>query len=142
MTVGPGSRLLASELFRFLLAGGTNTLFTLGIYWLLLSRVSYPYAYTISFVAGIVSGFALNTYIVFRTGWSWLRLLAFPSVHAVNYVVGLAIVWIAVTWMAVAEWAAPVIAAVAIIPLNFAMTRYLIKAGRDCTRAGNAPTDP
>ncbi|GAB3307717.1 GtrA family protein [Luteimonas notoginsengisoli] len=120
-------RALRLELFRFVIAGGINTLLTLALYWLLLAWFEYRVAYTISFVAGIVSGFALNTYAVFRVPWSWMRLLAFPSVHAVNYVVGLAIVWLSVRVFGIDERLAPVVAAVAIIPLNFMMTRLVIK---------------
>lgn len=115
------------EIFRFIIAGGLNTLLTLALYWLLLAWVEYWLAYTASFMAGIVSGFALNTYVVFRVPWSWVRLLAFPSVHAVNYVVGLAIVWLSIRIFGIDERVAPVVAAVAIIPLNFLMTRFVIK---------------
>lgn len=117
------------ELLRFLLAGGANTLFTLGVYWLLLPLMSYPVAYTASYAAGIVSGFALNTYLVFRARWSWIRLLAFPSVHAINYVVGMGVVWVAVALLGFAEWAAPLLAAILLVPLNFTLTRWLIKPG-------------
>lgn len=123
-------RIFGSELFRFIAVGSLNTLFALVVYWLLLRWMSYSLAYTASFVAGILSGFALNTYIVFRVPWSWLRLLAFPSVHAVNYVVGLAIVWLCIRFFGVDERLAPVAAAVINIPLNFVMTRFVVKAPR------------
>lgn len=125
------ARLFRLEAVRFILAGGINTLLTLALYWLLLAWLEYRLAYTASFAAGIISGFALNTYVVFRVPWSWVRLLAFPSVHAVNYVVGLAIVWVGVRVFGIDERIAPVVAAVAIVPLNFLMTRYAVKpAGR------------
>ncbi len=115
------------EIVRFIVAGGINTLLTLALYWLLLEWLEYRLAYTVSFVAGVVSGFALNTYVVFRVPWSWVRLLAFPSVHAVNYVVGLVIVWLGVRVFGIDERIAPVVAAVVIIPLNFLMTRLVVK---------------
>ena len=121
------ARPLRLEIFRFVIAGGINTLFTLALYWLLLTWFEYRLAYTVSFVVGIVSGFALNTYVVFRVSWSWMRLLAFPSVHAVNYVVGLAIVWLGVRVVGIDERIAPVVAAVVVIPLNFLMTRFVVK---------------
>jgi len=129
------ARALRLELFRFVIAGGINTLLTLALYWLLLAWFEYRVAYTISFVAGIVSGFAFNTYAVFRVPWSWMRLLAFPSVHAVNYVVGLAIVWLSVRVFGIDERLAPVVAAVAIIPLNFMMTRFVIKPSAQSEQA-------
>lgn len=125
------------EIFRFVIAGGINTLLTLALYWLLLTWLEYRLAYTASFVAGIVSGFVLNTYIVFRVPWSWMRLLAFPSVHAVNYVVGLAIVWFGVRVIGVEERIAPVVAAVVILPLNFLMTRFVVKTFRRSEQAAD-----
>lgn len=115
------------EIVRFVVAGGINTALTLALYWLLLEWLEYRLAYTASFAAGVISGFALNTYVVFRVRWSWMRLMAFPSVHFVNYVAGLAIVWLGVRVLGIDERIAPVVAAVAIIPLNFLMTRFVVK---------------
>lgn len=124
-----------TELFRFVLAGTANTLFTLALYWFLLEWMSYPLAYTASFVAGIVSGFALNTYVVFHVTWSWTRLLAFPSVHAINYLVGMVVVWLSVRVAGIDERIAPIVAAIVGIPLNFLMTRFVIKPKRPSEEA-------
>lgn len=122
--------ILGTEAFRFLVAGAINTIFTLVVYWILLRWIRYPVAYTISFVVGVLSGFALNTHVVFRVPWSWVRLMAFPAVHAVNYASGLAVVWTAVALLAIDPRVAPVIAAICIIPLNFLMTRYVVKPSK------------
>jgi putative flippase GtrA len=44
-------------------------------------------------------------------------------------------VWLAVNFLNVAQWLAPVLAIVAIVPLNFVLTRAFIRAG---IKAGNA----
>lgn len=111
---------------RFLLAGAANTASAILIYWLLLRWISYPYAYTVSFAIGILTGYALNTYFVFRKRWSWLRLMVFPSVHLVNYAAGLGIIWIAVSMLGIDQRIAPVISAIATVPINFVMTRWVI----------------
>ncbi len=118
--------MLKRQLLRFVLAGAANTAFTLVIYWLLLPHMEFAWAYTLSFIVGIFSGYALNTYMVFHAQWSWVRLLAFPSIQLVNYLVGLGIVWVVVRILAVDERIAPVIATVVNIPLNFLLTRWLI----------------
>lgn len=130
-------RLFRLEILRFIFAGGINTLLTLALYWLLLTWLEYRLAYTVSFAAGIISGFTLNTCVVFRVPWSWIRLLAFPSVHAVNYMAGLAIVWLSVRVFAIDERIAPVVAVVAIIPLNFLMTRLVVKPSKRSKQAAD-----
>lgn len=122
--------LLRQEFPRFLLAGGVNTLFTLVVYWLLLPFTGYAIAYTISFVCGIVSSYALNTFLVFRTGWSWLKLFAFPLVHLLNYVAGLAVMSALIRGLGADPKVAPVLAIVLVVPLNFVVTRAFIKQRR------------
>lgn len=119
----------AGEVLRFLLVGGFNTLATLCIYWLLLPLVGYAVAYSISFVMGVLSGYALNTWLVFKTHWSWRRLMAFPLVHVVNYVLGMGVIWMAVDVLGLDARLGPVAAVLVTLPVNFFLTRRLI-AGR------------
>ena len=120
----------SSEILRFLLVGGVNTLWTLCLYWLMLPDLGYVAAYSISFVLGIVSGYTLNAFFVFRTRWSWRRLLAFPLVHAVNYVVGIGVIWIVVGLLGIDARLGPVVVVVATLPINFLLTRKLVAGGR------------
>lgn len=126
--LSPRIRLPGGEKIRFLLAGGFNTALTLAIYWLLLLLgARYFVAYTLSFALGILSSYALNTYLVFRTSWSWRKLAVFPSVHLVNYLIGAAVVWTWVSALGFDPRVAPVVATVLVIPASFLMTRLLIK---------------
>ncbi|WP_447585107.1 GtrA family protein [Pseudoxanthomonas mexicana] len=118
---------LGGEALRFLIGGGTNTLATYGIYWLLLQWLAYPAAYTISYVAGILTGFAINTWFVFRTAWSWKKLMAFPLVHVANYLAGMSVVWASIRLLGVPEPWAPILATLVTLPLNFLLTRLLIR---------------
>lgn len=99
---------------------------TYATYWSLLSWCPYPVAYASSFVLGIISGYAINTLFVFRQPWRWRRLLAFPLVHAVNFVAGLGVVWISVRMAGVNPKWAPIVATIVTLPLNFLMTRTAI----------------
>lgn len=114
------------QFIRFLVAGGVNTIFSLGVYWLLLDTLSYFLSYTISFALGILSGYALNTYFVFKSAWSWWKLMAFPLVHAVNYLAGMGVVWAAIEWAGVDQRIAPILAAMVVVPVNYILTRALI----------------
>lgn len=121
-------RIPGGEKTRFLLAGGFNTALTLALYWLLLLfGAPYLYAYTSSFVLGIFTSYLLNTYLVFRTSWSWRKLALFPSVHLVNYLIGTAVVWSWVSRLGLSAEMAPIVATLVVIPASFVMTRFLIK---------------
>jgi putative flippase GtrA len=120
------SNLLAKQGLRFVIGGGVNTLLSYAIYWTLLPWMPYAWAYTIGYALAIVSGFAINTWFVFRTTWSWRRLAAFPLVHLANYLASLLVVWIAISLFAIPTRIAPVVATVVVLPLNFALTRKLI----------------
>lgn len=123
----PPAPRLRVEALRFLIGGGVNTLLSLGCYWALLYVLPYGAAYTLSFALGILSSYAINTLFVFRTPWSWRRLMAFPLVHLINYGAGLAVVWASVSLWGVDERLAPVLAIAATLPLNFLLSRWLIR---------------
>ena len=123
---GAGNRHLR-EVVRFLAGGGANTLLTLACYWMLLHLLPYGAAYTLSFALGIMSSYAINTWFVFRQPWSWAKLLAFPLVHLVNYLAGMAVIWLLIERLGVDARIAPVAAIIATLPLNFLMTRRLVK---------------
>lgn len=120
------SRLLAGQGFRFLMGGGLNTLLSYAIYWALLPCMTYAWAYTVSYALAILSGFAINTWFVFRTSWSWRRLIAFPLVHLANYLASLLVVWVVVSCLGISEPVAPIVATLLVLPMNFVLTRKLI----------------
>lgn len=109
------------------MGGGVNTLLSYVIYWLLLLWLSYPYAYTISYGAAILTGFAINTYFVFRTTWSWRKLAAFPLIQLLNYGLGLATVTVCIRYFGIDARLAPVVATVVVLPINFLLTRTLMR---------------
>lgn len=127
--------LASSAPVRFLIGGAINTIATLVAYWSLLTVMSYPVAYTVSFVAGIISGFAINTVFVFRAPWNWRKLLAFPLVHGVNYLCGMLVVAVSVRFLGIDAWLAPLLAIAATLPINYLMTKFVI-AGKSSVPAG------
>jgi len=118
---------ISTEAVRFVVGGGVNTLLSYAIYWLLLLRLSYPYAYTISYAAAILTGFAVNTHFVFRTEWSWRKLAAFPLIQILNYGLGLAVVTISIRYVGIDARLAPVIATAVVLPVTFILTRTLMR---------------
>lgn len=118
---------ISTEAVRFVIGGGVNTLLSYVIYWALLLWLSYPYAYTISYGAAILTGFAINTYFVFRTAWSWRKLAAFPLIQLLNYGLGLATVTVSIRYFGIDARLAPIVATVVVLPINFLLTRMLMR---------------
>lgn len=125
--MNPSWNRLRDQVLRFLLAGGFNTLLTLGLYWLLLPVIGYGPAYTISFVAGIVISYVLNARFVFRVAASQRSAILFPGVYAVQYCAGLAVLWL---WSSVLGLspAYGVVASIAVtVPITFVLARLVLK---------------
>ncbi len=117
---------LTGQGLRFLIGGGANTLLTLALYWLLLLWLPYSIAFTVSFALGILTGYTINTLVVFQAAWSWRKLMMFPSVHAVNYCLGLGVIFVSVDVFGISASWAPLIATVCTLPVNFLLTRLLL----------------
>ena len=118
---------VSAQAIRFIVGGGANTLLSYVIYWLLLLWMSYPIAYTISYAVGILTGFGINTRFVFRVPWSWRKLAAFPLLQFVNYLLGLATVTLCVRYIGIDARLAPIVATVIVLPVNFLLTRALMR---------------
>lgn len=121
---------MSSDKLRFLAAGALNTGLTYLLYLLLLLALPYRLAYTGSYAAGIVISYALNTWYVFREPWSWKKLMAFPAVYAVQYLLGLLVITALVEWVSIPARYAPLLAVVVTLPATYLLSRALIKTPR------------
>jgi len=124
-----GSRTDARRLLRYLVAGGLNTGTTWLLYLALLRVVPYAAAYSLSFAAGIVLSFVLNSRFVFGVPLRWSRLIPYPGVYLVQYVLGLAVVWVVVERARLPAWSAPLIALALTVPIGFVLTRRILVGG-------------
>ena len=114
------------EFRRFLVAGTANTIASYFVYLALLLVVSYEISYTLSTVIAILTAYALNTYYVFRTTWSWKKLFRFPGVYAVQYVTGMALMWLFVERMGIDERLAPWLVVALQVPFTFYMSKMVL----------------
>lgn len=124
----PSKHLPTVEMLRFLAGGVANTILSLALYWALLPTLDYGAAYAISFTVGIFSGYAINTFFVFRTHWSWRKLIAFPLLHLINLLAGLTVIFISINALSIDARLAPVFGIATTLPINFILTRWLIKS--------------
>lgn len=114
---------------RFLAGGALNTGSTFVLYWLLLLFIDYRAAYAISFAAGILISYLINTRFVFRTEHSLRKLLLFPAIYLITYAAGAWTLHTAVDRFAVDASLAPFISICATLPLTYLLTR-LVLVGR------------
>lgn len=114
---------------RFLVVGVINTVLGYGLYLVAVQLMDYRWAYTLSYVVGITISFLLNTLFVFRERLSFRKFLQFPAVYVVQYVAGLAMVWLLVSRMGLAEALAPLVVIPATIPITYILSRTIIKPG-------------
>lgn len=89
------SRLVKLQLFRFLVTGGWNTIFSYavfsGLYFAFSDKVHYLIILTVSTVLGVTNAYICHKIFVFRTKGGYLReYLRFYAVYSVqigiNYV--------------------------------------------------------
>ena len=119
-------RFLNTEFVRFVFIGGVNTISTQLLYIALLLMMPYPVAYTISYVAGIVLSYYLNSVIVFRQKLQWSKAIQFPAVYGMQYVLGIALLYVLVEWLHISEIIAPLVTVILTIPVMFIMSRLII----------------
>ncbi|MEP6633183.1 MAG: GtrA family protein [Luteimonas sp.] len=116
-----------ARVLRFLLAGCVNTAATVLLYWTLLRWMAPRVAYAVSFAAGIVIGYLLNTAFVFRVRKTWRGWLAFPLVYAVSYAVGAIVLEIAIVEFELDARFAPLLSIAATVPTTYLLARMLLR---------------
>ena len=122
------------QLARFVFFGSLNTLLAYGLYLLLLLVVSYPLAYTASYVAGIFISYWLNARFVFRQKLKVKNALQYPSIYVIQYVVGISLLYVIVEMAQISRVIAPFIVALAMIPLAYHLSRHVIQHGLSLKR--------
>ncbi|MGE8225392.1 GtrA family protein [Stenotrophomonas pigmentata] len=114
---------------RFLVGGALNTGSTFVLYWLLLLIVEYRLAYAISFLAGILLSYLINTKFVFRTQHSLRKIILFPVVYLITYTIGAWLLELSITRYGIDSRLAPFISICATLPLTYLLTKLVLKQG-------------
>ena len=111
---------------RFVVVGVLNTGVYYACYLPLRTVVYYLLAHVVATVVAMVGSFLLNCYWTFRTRPTWRKFALFPLTNAANYVSTTVGVVVLVEWLSVDERIAPLVAAVAAIPVTFFLSRYVL----------------
>lgn len=119
---------------RFLAGGALNTGSTFVLYWLLLLVVEYRVAYAISFAAGILLSYVVNTRFVFKTVHSLRKMVLFPLVYLVGYFAGALVLQLSVSRFGVDTRLAPLISICATLPLTYVLSKLILTWERNSSR--------
>lgn len=129
MTVSPR----AQRWLRFIVGGGINTGFTYLVYLGINVFLPYHAAYLIAYAVGVVFSYWFNARVVFRVPLSWKGLATYPVVYVVQYLVAALCLGGLVEFFQISELIAPLVVVVAMIPLTYLMSKFLL-GGKKQTR--------
>ncbi len=125
---------------RFAVVGAVNTGVYYGAYLLLRTLLPYLAAHLVAIVIAMVGSFFLNCCWTFRTRPTWRKFAVWPLTNATNYLVTTIGVVVLVEWFRADERTAPLVAAVAAVPVTFLLSRRVLTRGsRRGERAATGP---
>ncbi|WP_330244937.1 GtrA family protein [Streptomyces sp. NBC_00562] len=117
---------VTAQMARFALVGVVNTGTYYGCYLALLTVLPYLAAHVIAFALSMTGSFLLNSYFTYRTRPTWRKFLLFPLTNAANFVITTGGVWLLVDCAGFSSRYAPLVAALAAIPITFAVSRAIM----------------
>lgn len=112
---------------KFIVAGAFNTGLTYLMYLGLLYFLPYIWAYSLTYVCGIILGYVLNAFWVFRKKPELKTMLAYPLTYAINYVLGVALLWLLVARVGVPKEIGPLIVVLISVPVMYLFTRAIFR---------------
>jgi putative flippase GtrA len=89
----------------------------------------YEFAYAIGYVVGITVAYALSATFVFRQPMRKRSAARFPLVYAVQFLISLGLLRLAIEIFAIPQWLALAVSVVLTIPITFALSRWIVRAG-------------
>jgi putative flippase GtrA len=125
--VDPSGGSTFRQAFRFLVAGGLNTAFTVAVYEVLLFWMHYAFAFTISSALGVAFTGIAYTRFVFVVPTTTRRFVANGIYYFVSWALGLGLLDALVRWVGIHERIAMVLAIALLAPFNFLVLRYLLR---------------
>ena len=119
-----GGSSLAAQGARFVGAGTVNTILTFLLYEGLILVVSYPVAYTLSYLVGLALTATIGAKVVFQVPLTLKAASSFAAVYGASYLVGLGLLHLLVSCASIAAWLAPVFVLIVTVPLAFCGSRF------------------
>ena len=115
---------------RFLITGCLNAAVSFLLYQIVLLIAPYWLAFSISYVAGMVFSWSVNSVYSFSVRPQVRRILPYAAVSIANYFIGLQILTWLVETIGVHEVVAPLIVIALLVPLSYVGTRMALLGDR------------
>lgn len=115
------------EFFYFLLVGFFNTSITYLVFLLLLNFLPYLASYSLTYCIGVVISYFLNARFVFGGKVCFNSFVAFLVIYVVQYVLGIATLWLLVVNADLAPRQAMVFVMGMTIPVAFLLSRFVFR---------------
>jgi putative flippase GtrA len=112
---------------RFLVAGSLNTLATYFIYLLALFFLPYPWAYSLSYLSGILISFVLNTKYVFQIQLNLRKVFRYGLFYIVSYLLGLELLIFLIELVLISPKFASLGVILFMVPFNYVCMRFILK---------------
>lgn len=120
-------RYIDKTILKFLSGSIINTLATYLLYLILILYFQYRLAYTITYIAGIMLAYLINSTWVFNSRMTLYSALLYPAVYLIQYLASICILSFLVEQFGIDKKIAPLIVIVIVYPLSFIMNRLLFK---------------
>lgn len=117
---------IKAEGWRFLIAGGLNTVLTYIFYLILVGWMSYTIAFSLSFVAGIFIAFVIYSRFVFQVPLVLSKLFQYPLLYAAQYVAGLMLLALLVDHFGFNDRIAPIVNVIVLTPIMFLLNKWFL----------------
>jgi len=115
-----------SRAVKFIAAGVVNTGSTYTLYLLLLFFWDYQISYAVSYAAGIVLAFMLNSRLVFRVKFSMFRLAVYPLIYLFQYLANAWLINLLVHRLDIAKQIAPLFAICLTLPVMYLLNKLVL----------------
>lgn len=123
---------------RYLAIGGLNTGTNYLLFLLMLIILPYQVAYTLAYLAGIVTSYLLNSWLVFKEPLSWRKAVQYPIVYVVQFIIGFMTLSLFIEALGISPQIAGILNVLVAIPVTFTLSKFIIKGGTQSTRGADA----
>ena len=110
---------------RFLIAGAVNTGLTYVLYLGFLFLMPYIWAYSLTYAVGIGIGYLLNARWVFKRAPSLGNATAYPLTYALNYLLGVGLLWLLVELFHIPKEIAPLLVGALTVSVMYIVTKSI-----------------
>lgn len=97
----------------------------------------YEIAFSVSYIAGMVSGYFINALMVLKVPVTWRGIFRYPVAYLIPYFVGLGLIRVLVGRLGMDARLAPFAIMVVTVPLAYMLTRRAISPRGHVATAGD-----